>query len=260
MPGFLESIVILINMLFNQSQIIAHATASYELDKQECCGLILKDGTIQVCDNKAADYNLDPSLNFAIGYRTNPNWSQVAAVYHSHTNGNGKFTPADVRSCKELGLPFVLYDVVHNRFSSIDPSGNADYLGRQFCYGVYDCYSLIRDYYRRELGIILDDFDRTELFTNGVLDWNTQGWTKIISNYAGQGFVEVDVYGNNLKVGDLLLMQIGNAESANHLGIFTDAVNQVFMHQLLNHPSKQEVFGHPWDMYTIKYLRHVSHC
>ena len=246
--------------LVKTDAIINHAKAEYENDKQESCGLILKDGTIQPCDNHAVKYELDPSLHFVLGYRTNPNWNNVAAVYHSHTNGNPKFTPADVRSCKDLGLPFVLYDLVHNQFNIIDPSGDTDYLGRDFCYGIYDCFSLVRDYYLREFNIILDDFDRTEVLRDGVLDWNTQGWDKLMSNYQTQGFIEIDAYTNSLKNGDVLLMQIGNAESANHLGIITDPVNQIFIHQLLNHKSKQEVFGNPWANYTIKFLRHASHC
>ena len=43
-------------------------------------------------------------------------------------------------------------------FRYADPRGDAPYLGRDWVYGIHDCYSLMRDFYRRELEIVLDDF------------------------------------------------------------------------------------------------------
>ena len=240
-----------------QSKIRAHALSEYKNSKRECCGYVYKGGTIKTEQNKAEENGLDPATNFVLSPDRTPNWSKVKAIYHSHGNGNSRFTPADVRSCKALNIPFVLYDVVANQFKYIDPTGEAEYLGREFCYGVYDCYSLVRDYYAREFKIVLDDFERYEVMKDGVLDWNLEGWDKFQANYISQNFIEIDRYGE-MKIGDILMMQIGNATSANHIALVTDPEQGIFIHQLYNRNSCQELYGHPWDSYTIKILRHAS--
>jgi cell wall-associated NlpC family hydrolase len=240
-----------------QNAIKKHALSEYNRDGRECCGYIYKSGMVKTEENKAEENDLDPTTNFVLSPDRTPNFDKVLAIYHSHTNGNSSFTPADARACKEINIPLTLYDVVGNQFKYLDPTGGAAYLGREFCYGVYDCYSLVRDYYANELDIILDDFERFEVKKDGILDWNLEGWDRFIANYASQNFIEVDRYGQ-MQVGDILLMQIGNATSANHVAIVTDPDQGIFIHQLYNRASCQEVYGHPWDSYTIKILRHAK--
>jgi proteasome lid subunit RPN8/RPN11 len=236
-----------------------HALSEYNLDKRECCGYVYKSGMVKTEQNKASENDLDPQTNFVLAPDRTPNLDKVLAIYHSHTNGNNKFSATDARTCKALGIPLILYDVVSNQFKYLDPTGGAQYLGREFCYGVYDCYSLVRDYYANEFGIILDDFERFEVMKDGILDWNLEGWSRFIDNYPSQGFIEVDRYGE-LKHGDILLMQIGNATSANHVALITDPTEGTFIHQLYNQLSCQCQYGHPWDTYTIKILRHQKLC
>lgn len=238
-----------------QNAIKKHALAEYKRDGRECCGYVYKSGMVKTESNKAEENDLDPQTNFILAPDRSPDWDKVLAVYHSHTNGNNNFTPADARACKALDIPFVLYNVIGNNFKYLDPTGGAAYLGREFCYGVYDCYSLVKDYYANEFGIILDDFERFEVMKDGILDWNLEGWDKFIANYPSQNFIEVDRYGE-LKLGDILLMQIGGAPSANHIALVTDPVESTFIHQLYNQLSCQAQYADPWDTYTIKILRH----
>jgi cell wall-associated NlpC family hydrolase len=242
-----------------QDKIRTHALKEYDWDGRECCGYIYKSGRIKTEINKAAENDLDPTTNFVLSPDRTPTWDKILAVYHSHTNGNNKFTPADARACKTLNIPLILYDVIGNQFKYLDPTGGAPYLGREFCYGLYDCYSLVRDYYANEFDIILDDFERFEVMKDGILDWNLEGWDRFVANYPNQGFIDVDRYGE-LKHGDILLMQIGGAKSANHVALVTDPIEGIFIHQLYNQPSCQAVYGSPWDTYTIKVLRHQKLC
>jgi cell wall-associated NlpC family hydrolase len=44
----------------------------------------------------------------------------------------------------------------------------APLVGRQFAHGVLDCYSLVRDFHARELGIPLSEYERQD-------DWWSHG-------------------------------------------------------------------------------------
>jgi hypothetical protein len=51
---------------------------------------------------------------------------------------------------------------------TIEPCGyEAALVGRQFAHGVLDCYSLVRDFYARELGIQLSQYERGRLVGEG---------------------------------------------------------------------------------------------
>ena len=46
-----------------------------------------------------------------------------------------------------------------------EPSGfKLPYVGREFVFGVVDCYTLVHDWYAREYGVQLHDYDRRDKF------------------------------------------------------------------------------------------------
>ena len=100
-------------------------------------------------------------------------------------------------------------------------------------YGIHDCYSLMRDFYRRELEIVLDDLSRGE---EG--EWENSSWMMFVNNYKGQGFVEI---GQAEKYGDFILMNIV-APTPNHAGVFLPERN-CFYHHLMDRRSERTVWG-----------------
>jgi proteasome lid subunit RPN8/RPN11 len=240
-----------INKLLNNEgleRISAIAKKEYDDGKKECCGLILLDGSIKECVNKDSD----PTLNFAIDsrvYSRAENKYGVKAIYHSHTNGNMEFTASDVDLANRTQKPVMLYDVVHNRFSAIDPSGDTELIGRDFCYGIYDCYSLIRDYYKQVKGVEIPNYHRS----SDELVWDKVEWDWIDSQYQLVGFREVP----SPEQGDVLAMSIGNnARGINHLAIYMG--DNTLLHQLAKRKSGLEIWGSPWSEYTIKFLRYYG--
>jgi cell wall-associated NlpC family hydrolase len=130
----------------------------------------------------------------------------------------------------------------------MDPTGNAPFLERPWLYGIYDCYGLLRDYYRREFSIELDDYDRGEEF-----EWKSSEWRMFEKNFEGQGFREVG--DGQARKGDMLLMQL-QADFPNHVGVMHSPEQNVFYQHLLDRLSEASVYGGYWRKNTVKVLRH----
>lgn len=213
----------------------------------EACGLIVDNAFIP-CKN----IHSEPTINFAIdakAYARAEKKSAIQAVFHSHTDFLNSFTPHDIKSCKQCNLPWLLYAVGANSWSYIDPTGNAPYIGRQWQYGIYDCYSLVRDFYRREFAIELDDYDRGEEF-----EWASPEWRMFEKNFAGQGFIDAEP---PYRRGDVLLMQL-QASFPNHVGVIADAERNIFYQHLLDRLSEESIYGGYWAKHTNRMLRHRS--
>lgn len=214
---------------------------------EEACGFIV-DGQVVPCKNIHAN----PLDHFAISaedYARAEELGGIQAVFHTHgVNDLPKFSSHDIASCKQSNLPWILYSLKTGSFTSIDPSGNSPYTGRPWAYGVHDCYSLTRDFYRRELGILLDDFDRGE-----EMEWQQKDWQMFGRNYAKQGFRRIE---RPEQKGDILLMQI-DAPSPNHVGVMTGD-GMLFYHHLMDRLSEQSIWGGMWEKVTTLVLRHES--
>lgn len=247
-------------MILTEAQKIlikAHCIEEYESryegkDKAiEGCGFILNDGSVMPCKNTSDA----PDTNFVIAeadctaaYRLG-----VTAVFHSHVSGDGNFSWSDGKGCRQTNKPWVLYDVVSNSFKTISPIGNGEYINRQFCWWVSDCYSLVQDYYQYEFGITLDDFDRPELSNTPQIRWQPEGWNVFQESFASQGFERVDA--RDIRRGDVLMFSL-HGGNINHIGVMHDLESNHFLHQLANQPSKLEVWGEAWGRHCISVVRH----
>ena len=222
----------------------AVANHAREVFPEEACGFVV-DGQIVKCKN---DHPF-PLSNFAIqakDYARAESLGTIEAVYHSHPEGPNGFSLRDVQSCKQSNVPWIVFNGKTGDFFYADPTGNAPYEGRQWIYGIHDCYAILRDFYKREFGIALDDFPRGK-----ELEWKNDEWRMFERHYEQQGFVSIDKPG---KKGDFLLMQVG-APSPNHAGILSED-GWSFYHHLMNRRSEKTVYGEYWAKITTKVLRH----
>lgn len=231
-----------------QQQIREIGIAEYEDGEKESCGFLLSNGEIYPCENKSQtpqeEFIIEATLYTKIEKETG-----IIAIWHSHANGNGKFTAADVDLVNRTQKPLILYDVHHNELKAIDPSGNTPLLDRTFVYGIYDCFSLVRDYYKQEKEIEIPNYPRSS--DDPV--WDKSDWEWIDTEYEKVGFKPVE----QPEVGDVIAMSLGaNALGINHLAIYLG--EDKFIHQLNDRVSKVELWGHPWSEYTIKFLRYFG--
>lgn len=222
----------------------AIANHAREVFPQEACGFVV-NGKIIKCKN----HHPLPLSNFAIAAKDYANAEQlgtIEAIYHSHPEGLNGFSLRDVQSCKQSNVPWIVFNGKTGDFFYANPSGNAAYEGRQWIYGIHDCYAILKDFYQREFAIVLDDFPRGE-----ELEWEKDEWRMFERHYEQQGFVPIDKPANK---GDFLLMQVG-APSPNHAGVIAGD-GWSFYHHLMNRRSEKTVYGGYWAKITTKILRH----
>lgn len=175
-----------------KDDIIRHAKAVWP---QECCGIIQHDEYIPL-DNVADD----PTKTFLIrpkDWIRRSHAGKIQAVVHSHNN----FPHAslnDQQSQIRLKIPYVVVNLVNNNvvdyFAWGDQLPVQDLIGRKFYQGVYDCYSIVRDYYRMA-GVYLVNHPR-------AYDWWHNGDNIIDNNKHRIPFHLVEL--DDIKKGDIL--------------------------------------------------------
>lgn len=242
-----------------------HALAEYP---RECCGLIVADGRKQKyipCMNHAEN-NADFKLS-AEDYAAAEDTGQIIAVVHSHIDISAQPSELDLVSCEASALPWIIVAIHKDptaepeavEWVAIEPKGyEAPLVGRSFHHGSLDCYGLIRDFYRIELGIELPDFERPD-------DW----WSKpetgelYLDNFERAGFSRAT---GDIKYGDVILMQY-RSERTNHAGVYlgnTPLKTQPDLHPVMNamihHPmpslSERAVYAGYWADVTRMIIRH----
>jgi proteasome lid subunit RPN8/RPN11 len=231
------------------------AIASYDR-REEACGLIVK-GEVVICQNRAAEEGLDPNNNFVLAAEDLAQRG-IEAIWHSHNNGLNQFSGADVRACRKIGLPFILHDTQNDRWLMADPSYDSAIEGNDFVYGLEDCYKVVCRYYWQNLEIRLTDYPRSDLFDEqGDYVFKNAEWNEFRRFFESEGFEELSLR-EFLKPGDVLLMQVGGAINANHIGVMIDPVEQIFLHHLMSRMSEKEVWDGYWRENTVSTLRRKS--
>lgn len=245
-----------------QARVMRHALAEYP---REACGLVVRvNGRRRYvrCRNLARD----PSEHFRIDpedYAAAEDLGEVVAVVHSHPDAPARPSPADRLGCESSGLPWVILSVRAEdgppaavEWAELQPSGwRAPLIGRGFVHGVFDCYALVRDYYRRELGIELPDYERED-------EWWNKGQDLYAELYAAAGFVPVATP----REGDLIVMQ-HLAPVMNHGGVYLESGRLAsepdhypapgsILHHLYGQDSRRDPYGGYWADCTRLILRH----
>lgn len=187
---------------------------------KETCGFILLDGSVVECVNTSTV----PDQFTISAQDTADYWDDAIACWHSHANYNG-FSPADIKACKQLNLPYALWDCGGSQSFWLDPRQSAGLVGRPWNYGVYDCYAAVRDWYLQQMGIGLGDYKREY---QG--EWATRGFIHFEENFAAEGFVRLPTT-VPLERGDVIMFRIRNQDCCNHVAIVEDpSANLLYQH------------------------------
>lgn len=229
-----------------KEQILQHAQAE---QPKECCGVVcVVKGRRRYfpCRNLAATpdehFVMDP-----LDYAEAEDQGEVVAVIHSHPVSNPKPSEADLVACEKTGVPWHIINPLTEEWGYCEPSGHQlPYVGRQFAFGVVDCYTLVRDWYAREYGIQLRDYDRRDKF------WE-HGENLYMDNFANEGFSEIPVA--DVQPGDLILMNVCS-HVPNHAAIYLG--DQLILHHVQQRLSSRDVYGGYYWKNTACALRHES--
>jgi proteasome lid subunit RPN8/RPN11 len=229
-----------------EAEILEHAQAE---DPRECCGLIaVVKGRRRYfpCQNIAAT----PSEHFVLSgedYAQVEDQGEIVAVVHSHPATNPAPSQADRVACQKSGLPWVIVNPKTEAWGHCKPDNfELPYVGREFSFGIVDCYTLCRDWYGKEFGLQLSDYERRDLF------WE-RGENLYADNFHREGFRRISF--EELKYGDALLMQLGS-RLPNHAAIYIG--DQQILHHIQGRLSSRDVLGSYYVKNTAMVLRHES--
>jgi len=130
---------------------------------------------------------------------------------------------------------------------------------RFFRHGVTDCYSLIRDYYRLKLEILLPDYPRNWLWWEEK-DEDGKQHDLYSKFFADAGFYKVNPL--ELKPNDVFLAQLPKSEVVCHGGIYLGGPGDMILHHLSGtEPTDRsrlavEEPGIRYQKYVVHWIRH----
>lgn len=240
--------------------VIEHAAKEYP---NESCGVVVDKEYIP-CKNVAEDptsfFSIDP-----IDIVKAESKGDIEAYVHSHPNGTAEATEPDLVSMNLNGKPWLICAYTPDELIEVKLHKPTGYilplLGRNYYHGLQDCYTLIKDYYYRELNIVLNDYDRSD---NWWLVENTK--SLYLDNFKNEGFIEVK--DDTINKHDVILFKLGKTFHINHAGIFlgdgeltseatTKVIgNSLFIHHPYNKLSVRDIYGDIWSKRTAIVLRH----
>ena len=219
-------------------------------DPKESCGLLLNIRGKEeyfACRNLSMTahqcFIIDPE-DYVIG----TNRGNITAVIHSHPVTPPVASEADKISCEESDIPWHIVNPKTETWGYYEPCGyKPPLIGRPWVWGITDCYSLVRSWYKQEKNIELRDWERPttpeEFIQNPMFEscaWRT-GFRELRSD-------------EKLENGDLLFMSI-LANGLNHVAIFLDGD---VLHHLTDRLSCKEPYNQWLQKCTGKRLRYVA--
>jgi proteasome lid subunit RPN8/RPN11 len=229
----------------NKKSFLIHARMQ---SPREACGLLIVENgveTLVICKNKAEydhQFIIDP-----MDYVMSEERGEVIGIVHSHPMNSPQPSEADKVACSQSKLKWHIVGCLTGEWFTLEPNGyEAPLIGREWCHGLLDCYSIIRDYYKRELNLEIPDYDRD-------FEWWRKGENLYLENFKDAGFSEVPI--KEVQKHDVILMQI-QSPVINHGAIYLG--DEKMLHHLHKRLSSRDVYGGYWLRHTVKVVRHRS--
>jgi len=230
-----------------KDQALVHAK---EQDPKESCGLLLNirgKEKYHPCQNLALTSHQCFIMN-PEDYVAADSLGEIIAIIHSHPITPPVASEADKISCEQSNLPWHIVNPKTEQWGFCEPTGyKPEIIGQPWVWGISDCWSLVRRYYKEKLNIELRDWERPltpeEFEAEPMFDrcaWRT-------------GFRELRNE-EKLENNDLLFMSVGGT-GLNHVAIFLDGD---VLHHFRDRLSCKEPYN-PWLLKcTGKRLRYAS--
>lgn len=214
---------------------------------KEACGFFVETG-FKPMENVSPD----PENNFAIVAKRFLTEGPIYGVVHSHPKGPYYPTAKDLEGQLATAVPWGVAVCSRENCSQVvwwgDQLPIPPLLERPFVPNIYDCYSLVRDWYRVERGVVLHNEPRDwEWWENGD-DFYGSGFHKA-------GFSQIDRDLRNLQPGDCFLGMIRTDKVLNHAGVYVGEGK--ILHHVVGHLSMRSPLN-IWHRKCSVWLRHTG--
>ncbi len=217
----------------------------------ELCGFVVNSKWVQL-DN----HHKDPVDNFKILSKNFIKYKDdnIQAVIHSHTITkqckNNTVDPrspsiADQVSWKNTDLPWGILATDGETATDLiwlDDNNRPPLLGRSFIYGVYDCWSIIRDWYWMNYDIDLLNIPRDH-------GWDYRGENLYEDNLEACGLYHVS--SADVHIGDILFFKLG-CSFYNHAAVYIG--DNKIIHHFANRLSEECNYS-KWQQRASGYMR-----
>lgn len=213
------------------TEIYEHCLAEFP---NEACGLII-GGKYYKCSNASPVPTESFVISAAERGELELKHGPVQVIVHSHPHSA---RPEDLRrpewpsshdmtSWIDENIPFwiVACDGSKCDILKLDDTVIPELTGREYIHGYLDCYSVVRDFYRAELGITLRNYPRS-------FDWWNTGQDLYSANFEKEGF---RIKTRRPERGDVILYRFSSAV-INHAGVCTGP--NMALHHFIDKPSK----------------------
>ena len=212
-------------------EIIEHFLDVYP---EEGCGLLLnKRGKLAwvPCETTAEDKRNDFEMSSKDYIKASLS-GDIHSIVHSHPDFSAELSESDIKMSDFLQIPFIVFSVPDLEKVEYYPKRlRSPLLGREYKFGVSDCYSLARDYYYEEHKISLPSIPFED-------DWWEKGINYFDDLFEAFGFVEV----SEPSVGDLIIFKV-RSNVPNHCGIYLG--EGLFLHHAIHRLScRESLYGH----------------
>jgi len=174
---------------------------SNENSPNECCGLIIEKNDkisffkcANISSNKKTSCVLSP-LDYMRAYKK----GKIIAHFHSQPDKSASII--DYINAVNHNIFSVIYSWEFDLFSFVEPKLK-DYLNKDYNIGKSDCYTLVIDYFRDELGVKLKDYERKG-------EWWKESPNLILDNFKKEGGIAVDF--KDIKRNDVVAFNLGGA-------------------------------------------------
>lgn len=216
-----------------------------EVFPDESCGLVIifKGKERYIPCRNIAKYPENGFKLHPLDYAAAEDLGEVVKVVHSHPYTKPEPSEGDKVILATETLPWIIVNPQTNAYTETFPTKyELPFVGRKFVPGIIDCYSLVRDYYKKELNIEIPDFEREDF-------WWQDGQDLYRDNFEKAGFHKVDT----LQKHDGIIMLLASSVP-NHAGVYLGD-NKV-LHHVQHRLSSIDVYGTWWQKNTWAFVRH----
>lgn len=215
--------------------------------KEGCGVLVAIKGKKEwiACDNVAEDgddFVIDSKQYIAASRK-----GDIVGIVHSHPDCSNEPSGNDIKYCNTLGIPYYIFSYPEMELNILQPERSNKILkGREYEFGVNDCFEAMRDYLALQNIKIPSRAAFEDDWWEKGLDYFTD---EIIKDY---GYTRVE---GNMHANDVIIFTI-NASVGNHCGVYLG--DDVFFHHAENRISCRENLYPFWKQHISGVYRYAT--